>query len=308
MMNDLFGTRTVLATNLRRDKLLLPVWVVTFAAVTGGSAAATAGLYPDEASRSLAAQLINATPALVAMYGRVYDPTSLGAIGLIKPTGWGTVMVALFALLVVIRHTRADEELGRYELLAGGSIGRFASLAAALVTATIGVVGIGATTAVALLASGLPAAGSLAFGLTWIAAGLLFAGVGAVAAQVTASARAARGLAVGALAVAYLLRAAGDTIGRTEPAWPTGCLPSAGLSRSARSPEIASCWPCCRWPAGWFWWRWRVCWFGTAISGPGCSRSAAGQQKPGQSSPGPTGWRGDCSGRRSSAGSSRSSC
>ena len=141
-MNELNGTRALLATNLRRDKLLLPVCAATFAGVAGSSAAATAGVYPDAASRTLAAELLNATPALVAMFGRVYEP-SLGAIGLIKLTGLGTAMVGLFALLVVIRHTRADEELGRYELLAGGSIGRFASLAASLVTAAIGAVLIG---------------------------------------------------------------------------------------------------------------------------------------------------------------------
>jgi len=39
---------------------------------------------------------------------------------------------------------------GSYELLAGGSIGRFASLAAALVTAAIGVVGVGVVTVPAL--------------------------------------------------------------------------------------------------------------------------------------------------------------
>ena len=134
-------------------------------------------------------------------------------------------MVGLFALLVVIRHTRADEELGRYELLAGGSIGRFASLAASLVTAAIGTVLIGLATAVALIAAGLPPAGSIAFGLTWTVAGLAFAGVGAVAAQLTASARAARALGIGALAVAYLLRAAGDSTGEVEPTWPTWLSP-----------------------------------------------------------------------------------
>jgi polyether ionophore transport system permease protein len=225
-MNELNGTRALLATNLRRDKLLLPICVATFAGVAGGSAAATAGLYPDLNARALAAALFNATPALLALYGRVYDPTSLGAIGLIKLTGFGVVMVGLFAALVVIRHTRADEELGRCELLAGGSIGRFASLAAALITSVIGVIGIGVATAPALMLAGLPVGGSLAFGLSWIVGGLAFSGVGAVAAQLTVSARAARGLAVIALAVAYLLRAAGDSIGRgNKPAWPSWLSP-----------------------------------------------------------------------------------
>ncbi len=224
-MNELNGMRALLATNLRRDKVLLPVCVATFAGVASASAAATADLYPDVTSRALAAELFNATPALLALYGRVYDPTSLGAIGLIKLTAFGVVMVGLFAALVVIRHTRADEELGRYELLAGGSIGRFASLAAALLSSVIGVIGIGVVTAPALMIAGLPVNGSMALALSWIVGGLAFGGVGAVAAQLTASARTARGLAVIALAVAYLLRAAGDLIGTPEPAWPSWLSP-----------------------------------------------------------------------------------
>jgi ABC-2 type transport system permease protein len=224
-MNELQGTTLLLTTNLRCDKVLLPLCVATFAAVAASSAVATAGVYPDLASQVQGAELINTTPALVAMYGRIYDPTSLGAVSVFKIISMGTALVGLFAALVVIRHTRADEELGRYELLAGGSIGRFASLAAALSIASIGVVGIGVFTAIGLAASGLPVAGSVAFGLSWTVAGLAFAGVGAVAAQLTASARAARGLAVGGLAIAYLLRAVGDANGKTEPSWPTWLSP-----------------------------------------------------------------------------------
>ena len=224
-MNELRGTGILLAANLRRDKILLPLCVVTFALVAASSAAATAGVYPDERSRVQGAELINATPALVAMYGRIYDPTSPGAVAVIKMVGMGTALVGLFAALVIIRHTRADEELGRYELLASGSIGRFASVAAALSVAIAGAVAIGMFTAVGLIAADLPAVGSLVFGLSWVVAGVGFAGVGAVAAQLTASARAARGLAVGVLAVAYLLRAVGDASGEVEPGWATWLSP-----------------------------------------------------------------------------------
>ena len=147
-VNAMAGFGPLLRLNLRRDRLLLPVYVVLFASVAGGSAAATVGVYPDEVSRRAGAELINATPALVAMYGRIYDPASLGAVSVIKLTGMGTALVALVAVLMVIRHTRADEEVGRYELLAAGAVGRFAFLGAAVATAAIGSVGIGSGTAV----------------------------------------------------------------------------------------------------------------------------------------------------------------
>lgn len=224
-MSVLTGTGALLAMDLRRDKVVLPVCVVTFAGVAAGSAAATVGLFPDEASRVESSELINLSPALVAMYGRIYDPTSVGALSMIKMIGMGTVAVALLAIMIVIQHTRADEELGRHELLSGGSLGRLAPLVAALLVAIGGSVTIGLVTGVALIAAGLPVVGSITFGLCWTVSGLAFAGVGAVAAQLTTSARAARGLAVAALGVAFVLRATGDATGGQDPGWATWVSP-----------------------------------------------------------------------------------
>ena len=67
------------------------------------------------------------------MHGRIYDVTSLGAASMIKMTGMGTAFIALLAFLLVIRHTRADEEVGRYELAAAGEVGRYAAVTAALI-------------------------------------------------------------------------------------------------------------------------------------------------------------------------------
>ena len=208
-MNELNGTRVLLSTNLRRDKLLLPICVATFAGVAGSSAAATAGLYPDAASRNPAAELLNATPALVAMFGRVYEP-SLGAIGLIKLTGLGTAMVGLFALLVVIRHTRADEETGRAELIDSTMVGRYASLTAALLLSFGASLLTGLIGAAGLLGTSVPATGSLAFGAALACSGLVFTAIAAVAAQLSTGARFARGVAFTMLGAAFTLRAAGD--------------------------------------------------------------------------------------------------
>src|SRR5665647_1319753 len=62
----------------------------------------------------------------------------------------------------------------------------------------------------ALAATGLPAAGSLAFGLGWAATGMAFSTVAAVGAQLTTSARAATGMGMIVIAITYTLRAVGD--------------------------------------------------------------------------------------------------
>lgn len=219
MTRGLVGTGTLIRLALRRDRLMLPSWVVLFVLMAAFSADATIGLYPDDASRVQAAETINNTPSLVALYGRIYDVTSLGAIAMIKMGGIGSALLAVLAFMLVVRHTRAEEEVGRLELLAGGVVGGQAPLAAALTYASGMALATGLLTGAALAAVGLPLSGSLAFGLAWTATGLVFAGVGAVAAQLTTSARAARGLAAAALGVAYVARAVGDSTGDEEPTW-----------------------------------------------------------------------------------------
>jgi ABC-2 type transport system permease protein len=74
-------------------------------------------------------------------------------------------------------------------------------------------------TALTLAGTGLPASGAFAFGLHWAGAGIAFAAVAGVAAQVTESARAANGIGAAVLAAAYLLRAAGDATGVDTSTW-----------------------------------------------------------------------------------------
>jgi ABC-2 type transport system permease protein len=218
MSDTLVGTGALTRLGLRRDRWLLTAWVIGLATLAGASAKATVGLYPDTASRIEAANAINASGALVALYGRIYDPTSLGAVSMIKLTGLYSALIAILMLFVVIRHTRAEEESGRLELVSGGRLGRAAPLTAALVVTFGASLVLGLFTTAWLVAAGLPAAGSLLFGLGWAATGMAFAAVGAVVAQMTTSARAARGLGLTVIAVTYALRALGD-LSEPGPSW-----------------------------------------------------------------------------------------
>ena len=132
---------------------------------------------------------------------------------MLKTIAFGALLVALFTSVLVVRHTRAEEDSGRLELMSAAVLGRYAPLAAALAVAVGASVVLGGVTAVALIATGLPVAGSVAFGLTWACAGTAFAAVAAVAAQLTDRARTATGSAVAVLGCAYLLRAIGDSAG-----------------------------------------------------------------------------------------------
>ena len=218
-MTAFTGTLWLTRFALRRDRLLLPVWIAIFTLMTVASASATKALYPDEASREVAALAINSVPTVIALYGRVWDPTSLGEISLIKLSGFGTVFVAILAIMLVVRHTRSDEEAGRTELIGSTVVGAWAQLASALLLATGTMLVLGAASSIGLIAIGLPAAGSLAFGAAWAVTGIVFAAIAALAAQVTTTGRAANALAMLVLALAYVLRAVGDATGDlTTPA------------------------------------------------------------------------------------------
>ena len=109
----------------------LPLWVLLLslplATVYVGS---IEKVYPTEAARAGFAASIMASPAQRALYGQIYN-NSLGAVGIWK-AGMFHVLIAVAVILTVIRHTRADEETGRTELMDSTAIGRYAGLSAAL--------------------------------------------------------------------------------------------------------------------------------------------------------------------------------
>jgi polyether ionophore transport system permease protein len=229
----LVGTGPMLRLALRRDRILVPAWVLGIAGMATFSAQATVGLYPELPQRVEAAEGINGSAALIALYGRIYDPTSLGELSLFKMTAFGAAMVGVLMIILVVRHTRAEEETGRLELVGATVVGRSAPLAAGLLLAGIASAAIGLLTATGLTVAGLPPAGSIAFGCAWAATGLLFASVGGITAQLSVSARASTGLGLVALAVAYVARAVGD-LAEAGPGWLSWMSP-IGWSQQVRA-------------------------------------------------------------------------
>jgi ABC-2 type transport system permease protein len=120
------------------------------------------------------------------------------------------VVTALMVMFLVVRHTRAEEEAGRAELLRSTVTGRHAATAAAVLVAAAASLLVGALDAAVLLANDLPAEASLLHGAELTGVGLVFTAVAAAAAQVTAGARAALGIAGAVLGGAFLLRGIGD--------------------------------------------------------------------------------------------------
>lgn len=239
-MSALTGTGQLLRLAVRRDRIVLPAWIATFVVMVTFSASATTDLYPTVESRIQAVASINGTTSLVAFYGRIYG-SSLGALSLVKMSGIGAALLAILAFMLVVRHTRAEEENGRLELLAATVVGRYAPLTAGIAVGVGASLAIGGLCALGLIATGLPAAGSVAFGLAWAATGCAFAMVGAFSAQLTPGGRAASGIAAAFLGLTYILRAIGDATGRDEATWVSWLSP-IGWSQQVR-PFARERWP-----------------------------------------------------------------
>jgi len=203
------GTLGLLRLYLRRDRIVAPLWIlllsVPLATVYVSSIEA---VYPTQADRAAFAATIMASPAQRALYGNVYGD-SLGATGVWK-AGIFHLLIAVAVILTMIRHTRADEETGRTELIDSTAVGRYANLTAALLLCCGASILTGLIGMAGLLTLDIPAGGSVAFGLALACSGLVFTAVAAVTAQLSPSARFARGAAFGVLAAAFTLRAVGD--------------------------------------------------------------------------------------------------
>jgi ABC-2 type transport system permease protein len=203
------GLRLLLRLALRRDRVMIPAWVLGLGGAVLLTSSSYAELYADEASRREVVATLGSTPATLALYGRIYAD-SVGGLVAWRLGGIALALAGLMSILIVVRHTRAEEETGRAELVGAGVVGRHAPLAAALLAAALASVALGVVVVLGVLGAGLAFTGALALGTGFAAVGLVFGAVAAVTAQAVESARAASGLAIGVLGAAFALRAIGD--------------------------------------------------------------------------------------------------
>ncbi|TJZ42264.1 ABC transporter permease [Streptomyces piniterrae] len=206
---DLAGTGALLRLALRRDRIMIPVWVLALGLTVVSLGSTMETLYETAAQRADVAHSMNTNGSLRAMYGPVFSD-SIGGLVAWRIGGMAAVLAAVMSLLIVVRHTREEEETGRQELLSAAMVGRRAPLTAALLAALVANAALALLITAGMATSGQPAGGSLALGLGMGGTGMLFAGLAAIIAQLTESARLAKGLTGAVLGLAFVLRAAGD--------------------------------------------------------------------------------------------------
>jgi ABC-2 type transport system permease protein len=214
------GARRLLWLVLRRDRFRVAMWMLGLVGLLAVSASSVVALYQTPEQLESYARTVRGNSALTIQSGPGHgldDPT-VGAVVMNETALWLFIAVAVMSVFMVVRHTRTEEETGRAELVRAAPVGRHAALASAMTGTLVVNVVIAAASVVVLVVAGLPAVGSLAFGASMVGVGMVFGGVGAVAAQVASSSRAALAGGGAAVGLAFVLRAIGD-VGNGVLSW-----------------------------------------------------------------------------------------
>ncbi|MFI6425606.1 ABC transporter permease [Promicromonospora sp. NPDC050880] len=208
--STLAGTGMLLRFMLRRDRTRILWWTLGVTLLYAGGLGEYVLL--DDPDASAARSVLVSSPAMVSMTGPGYgiDDYTPGAAVANEFILWVVLTLAVMSILQVVRHTRAEEESSRSELVRAGAVGRHAPSVAALLLVLVMNVVIAVTSAMAVTAQGFDAGQSFAMTSGIALGALVFGAVALVAAQAYEHGRGAVGVSLAVLGAAFLLRALGD--------------------------------------------------------------------------------------------------
>ncbi len=229
-MNALTGTGRLIRLALRRDRLVLTLWVLGLTVfLTGTTHMSVTGL-PTQQDVVTETTFMAANPGMRIM--SLSAGASVGAYSMSRTYLTLAILAAVMSVLAVVRHTRQSEERGRDEFLRAGVVGPVASLAAGVVVTLAANVALVPLLGLAMIVNGQPPASSFAAGASVALVGVAFTGVAALTAQLSSTARGANGLAMGVLGISFLLSGVGNMLGHVDArglvaysAWPTWLSP-----------------------------------------------------------------------------------
>lgn len=210
-MSSFTGTGTLIRFILRRDRIRLTVWTVALVGTVAATIPALNDMFSTDVQRQARAAIMD-TPTGIVFGGPGYGlgDYQLGPMVVNELTMSMLIALAVMSILHVVRHTRAEEESGRAELLRANVLGASAQMTAALVTVSLVNLLIGGLTTLAMVGNGLESADSVAYGLGLALAGTSFGAIAAVCAQIVEHGRSAAGLAFLSIGVLFMSRVVGD--------------------------------------------------------------------------------------------------
>ncbi|NWL13866.1 polyketide antibiotic transporter [Paenarthrobacter nitroguajacolicus] len=211
----------------RRDRGTLAAWILGIAGLGYAAATAVTTQFGEDNERAALISVAAASPAFLFIRG-LPDGISSGAVTFFQGYSFTAVLAGLMSAFLVVRHTRADEDQGRFELVGSTQVTRVTSLYATLLLGSCANVVLALAVAAGFIGAGLPVQGSFLAGTAVGSVGLFFMAAAALVAQVMPSARSANGTVAALIGGAYLIRGGGDALGTADSsllhvsaAWPS---------------------------------------------------------------------------------------
>ncbi|GEK80043.1 ABC transporter permease subunit [Agrococcus baldri] len=224
------GTGLLLLAALRRDRLVLLLWVVAIAGLWAAVLGGLGATFDEEARRALVA-VLSAQPALLLLRGAPAG-IGLGAVMFVSTYAFLAVMAGFMMTFFAVRHSRGDEDAGRAELVRGTAVGRWAPLASMLLAGAVQLAVLCAAILAVSLPLGLEPVGSLLLAAALAGVGAVAMLVGLLAGRIFPTSRAANGAAAIVVGLWFFVRGVGDALGepsadltRVEAAWPVWLSP-----------------------------------------------------------------------------------
>ena len=235
------GTWNLIKLILRRDRVKLPVWILSLTGVLLYMIPILKGTYAAPETLATLHQQFSAVPAGLFLTGPM-DLASFGSLFTLETVLWWGIMIAFMNTLFVARHTRQNEEMGAQELILSGRVHRSASLSATLLVALLmnvvmaALMGFGMGALYDGWGNGSVALYAVSMGLF----GFVWAAIAAILVQLFESVRTANAMAAILVGVTFLLRGVGDFLGQLgangtiQAAWPSWLSPF-GWNQATRS-------------------------------------------------------------------------
>lgn len=234
-MSAFTGTGTLIRLALRCDRIKLPLWIVGVAGAMAANIPAVIMTYGNSLEKQLTYVATTAPSVVSRIFGGPINSPNIGEIVINETFLFTAVAMAFMSTLMIVRHTRQNEETGRAELIRSAVVSGPAPLIAALIV-TVGTnILLAGLLSLIFIASDLPIAGSIGVSAALGAIGIIFAAIAAITAQLSESAHGANSLAAVAIGIVFLFRAIGDGLG--------------SISRDGLA--VTSAWPSWLSPIGW---------------------------------------------------------
>ena len=227
---------------LKREMTISAIWIVVIVLFSAGLAPGMAGMFDSDGRQQFVSTFSN--PAMIAMMGPVYgaDNYTAGAMYTGMMLLWILIAVAVMNIFLVSRHTRADEEKGRIEVIRSLPVGRLSVLNATMLTAVAVNIALGLLMGLSIAATGVESmgfAGSMLYGAVTCATGLVFAAITALFCQLSSNKSGATGYSFMLLGLFYMLRAVGDM----RESEILSCISPLGLAQRSQPYIENNLWP-----------------------------------------------------------------